>query len=112
MLPDRVSNPGPLTYESDALPIALRGPRSLIWTGFVFQRSKQEVTNVYPLCKNRGEPLRCTHTPSVQNSLDAESAFKRCTPGRVAQSVGRLTQEPEVPGSIPGPATYFRFSFR
>ena len=31
MLPDRVSNPGPLTYESGALPIALRGPaKSLI----------------------------------------------------------------------------------
>ena len=26
MLPDGVSNPGPLTYESGALPIALRGP--------------------------------------------------------------------------------------
>ena len=26
MLPDRVSNPGPLTYESGALPIVLRGP--------------------------------------------------------------------------------------
>ena len=26
MLPDRVSNPGLLTYVSDALPIALRGP--------------------------------------------------------------------------------------
>ena len=26
MLPDRVSNPGPLTYESGALPIALSGP--------------------------------------------------------------------------------------
>ena len=26
MVPDRVSNPGPLTYESGALPIALRGP--------------------------------------------------------------------------------------
>ena len=26
MLPDRVSNPGPLTYESGTLPIALRGP--------------------------------------------------------------------------------------
>ena len=26
MLPDRVSNLGPLTYESGALPIALRGP--------------------------------------------------------------------------------------
>ena len=25
-MPDRVSNPGPLTYESGALPIALRGP--------------------------------------------------------------------------------------
>ena len=29
MLPDRVSNPGPLTYESDALLIALRG---LAWS--------------------------------------------------------------------------------
>ena len=28
-------------------------------------------------------------------------------PGRVAQSVALLTQEPEVPGSIPGPATTF-----
>ena len=26
MLPDRVSNPGPQTYESSGLPIALRGP--------------------------------------------------------------------------------------
>ena len=32
--------------------------------------------------------------------------------GRIAQSVARLTQEPEVQGLIPGPATYFRFSFR
>ena len=32
MLPDRVSNPGPLTYESGSLPIALRGlaPSSLL----------------------------------------------------------------------------------
>ena len=30
MLPDRVSNPGPLTYESDALPIALRGPAKFL----------------------------------------------------------------------------------
>ena len=30
-------------------------------------------------------------------------------PGRVAR---RLIQEPEVPGSIPGPATYFSFFFR
>ena len=30
MLPDRVSNPGPLTYESGAPPIALRGPAPLL----------------------------------------------------------------------------------
>ena len=30
MLPDRVSNPGPLTYESGALPIALRGPAKIV----------------------------------------------------------------------------------
>ena len=28
MWPDRVSNPGPLTYDSGALPTALRGPAS------------------------------------------------------------------------------------
>ena len=33
-------------------------------------------------------------------------------PGRVAQSVGHLTRKSEVLGSIPGLATYFRFSFR
>ena len=33
-------------------------------------------------------------------------------PGRVAQSAGRLTPKSEVLGSIPGLATYFRFSFR
>ena len=32
MLPDRVSNPGPLTYESGALPIALRGQAGLLKT--------------------------------------------------------------------------------
>ena len=30
MLPDRVSNLGPQTYESGALPIALRGPAILL----------------------------------------------------------------------------------
>ena len=30
MLPDRVSNPEPLTYESGALPIALRGPARFV----------------------------------------------------------------------------------
>ena len=39
--------------------------------------------------------------------------FIRCSrPGRVAQSVGHLTRKSGVLGSIPGLATYFRFSFR
>ena len=29
MWPDRISNPGPLTYESGALPTALRSPAAL-----------------------------------------------------------------------------------
>ena len=36
----------------------------------------------------------------------------RREPGRVAQSVGHLIRKSWVLGSIPGLATYFRFSFR
>ena len=36
----------------------------------------------------------------------------RQLPGRVAQSVGHLTRKSGVLSSIPGLATYFRFSFR
>ena len=39
-------------------------------------------------------------------------AFQKGAPGRVAQSVGYLTRKSGVLGSIPGLATYFRFSFR
>ena len=35
MWPDRVSNPGPLTYESGALPTALRGPAGMDKNSFV-----------------------------------------------------------------------------
>ena len=44
-------------------------------------------------------------------SLQGETALSSTFlgPGRVAHSVERLTHEPEVAGSIPGPATYFRF---
>ena len=36
MLPDRVSNPGPLAYVSGALPIALRGPAKHIPSNYWF----------------------------------------------------------------------------
>ena len=54
MLPDRVSNPGPLTYESGALPIALRGPAP---SGYTFAQKvpgslvcKKASLTEYPAC--------------------------------------------------------------
>ena len=41
MLPDRVSNPGPLTYESGAPPIALHN-RFALKLGQIFTRSKKQ----------------------------------------------------------------------
>ena len=41
MLPDWVSNPGPLTYESGALAIALRGPAMAVdKKASIFRRSR------------------------------------------------------------------------
>ena len=39
MLPDRVSNPGPLTYETGALPIALRDPNKRVYSKIVYSIS-------------------------------------------------------------------------
>ena len=35
MSPDRVSNPGPLIFESGALPIALRGPAQMERSSYI-----------------------------------------------------------------------------
>ena len=40
------------------------------------------------------------------------SVYIYILPGRVVQSLGHLTRKSGVLGSIPGLATYFRFSFR
>ena len=50
MLPDRVSNPGPLTYESGALPIALRGPATFVWLVVILvpcQKHQNVITSVW-----------------------------------------------------------------
>ena len=52
-----------------------------------------------------------TFFPSSILSLFFLPLFGR-GPGGVAQSVGHLTRKSGVLGSIPGLATYFRFSFR
>ena len=52
MLPDRISNPGPLTYESGALPIALRGPAAMT-TGYIVmnQMLRERYRSQVSLCK-------------------------------------------------------------
>ena len=45
-------------------------------------------------------------------ALESDELLTGLGPGRVAQSVGHLTHKSGVLGSIPGLATYFRFSFR
>ena len=44
--------------------------------------------------------------------IHTSNLLRTVPPGRVAQSVGHLTRKSGVLGSIPGLATYFRFSFR
>ena len=51
--------------------------------------------------------------PSLLCKLcESKKKLYRQQPGRVPQSVGHLTRKSGVLGSIPGLATYFRFSFR
>ena len=52
MLPDRVSNQGPMTYESGALPIALRGPANdlvvaVVGKGYLYGVRLQRLGSVY-----------------------------------------------------------------
>ena len=48
----------------------------------------------------------------IMSSASCSPIISSGKPGRVAQSVGHLTRKSGVLGSIPGLATYFRFSFR
>ena len=48
----------------------------------------------------------------VQDGRMHNSAKGFQMPGRVAKSVGHLTRKSGILGSIPGLATYLRFSFR
>ena len=41
MWPDRVSNPGPLIYESGTLPTALRGPAGILEVNLTFMYRQQ-----------------------------------------------------------------------
>ena len=55
--------------------------------------------------KDKSKKLKCRLLQFLFGALKVKR-------GRVAQSVGHLTRKSGVLGSIPGLATYFRFSFR
>ena len=62
MLPDRVSNPGPVTYESGALPIAPRDPamkKDVYMYSFAFLLMLGSSFN--PLVSHLPYMLRTTH---------------------------------------------------
>ena len=71
MLPDRVSSPGPLTYESDALPFAIRGPK-------VFVSLIQFVRNLRKYLVKRA-PAGCINslTSKKQSTKFASANFKK-----------------------------------
>ena len=79
MLPDRVSNPGPLTYESGALPIALRGPAPFnqILTIKCFINAKPEVVKqlhaVFFLLTAEGAMVHRYHTVFLPGMLLCKS---------------------------------------
>ena len=56
--------------------------------------------------------LSMFYRSSRYREVELKASITSNWPGRVAQSVGHLTRKSGVPGSIPGLATYFRFSFR
>ena len=58
MLPDRVSNPGPLTYESGALQIALRSP-ALLLDGFFSPKCNPKNLNLFYINKTDLDFLYC-----------------------------------------------------
>ena len=49
MLPDRVSNPGLPTYESDGLPIALHGPAEFRCNGHQREHEHNYYINIHPV---------------------------------------------------------------
>ena len=65
MLPDRVSNPGPLTYESGALPTALHGPSFFFVHQIVCQYKESKKVKV-------ASAIFMTFTRSMQNALQHE----------------------------------------
>ena len=65
MLPDRVSNPGPLTYESGVLPIALRGPTLIIVS---LLKTTENLKHYFLTYKSQLDESTCLKYKGINNS--------------------------------------------
>ena len=72
MLPDRVSNPGPLDYESGALPIALCGPA---FSSVTWQPNKREMARnlwlLFALFQRKGWDMKSRYVSLRKNPADS-----------------------------------------
>ena len=105
MFPDRVSNPGPLTKESDALPIALRGPANFEYSYYVSSILANRATAFLLLysstnicryeygyrCTNYGELVLVldgtTSEPSAYSKTCKPAILKRVQDKRLKQTI-------------------------
>ena len=71
MLPDRVSNPGPLTYESGALPIALCSPAIQASQSQIMEFRKAEIRKT----KDQAESVWSKGNKTMEKELAMYSEF-------------------------------------
>ena len=83
MLPDQVSNPGPLTYESGTLPIALRGPEkvkrhrcSIVALISICGRIEHVYISVFIFCP-LGHDLKIPHGFRLHTNLSTVAHYSR-----------------------------------
>ena len=72
MRPDQVSNPGPLTYESGALPTALRGPAEDLTIRYLDYRISPVIRQFFSF-QNNPKNLQ----PSYKTDLDLWNCLGR-----------------------------------
>ena len=79
MLSDRVSNPGPLTYESCTLPIALRGPAQVtdLEVCTIVQSTLKMISVVYNGNKQHTQETKITDSVWVVLIV---ASYEMCSP--------------------------------
>ena len=87
--------------------------------GFHLRTTSKRRSPFLPACTASTSTIRpgaclksCVSPSQRLNLIHGTRMHMTPEPGRVAQSVGHLTRKSGDLGSIPGLATYFRFSFR